>query len=180
MTVSHVLGCGIQGGRPEYYRGVALETNLLPKVQVDIVVSKIPRPRRDQNRPKRPLHRPRQDLRLRRRKRRKNSHRRRGLRSFAGCGVRLREPLNKSSAAVSGFFSSTLRYRKREILRSRCQRKLAYGCGIPLAGTYSIPPFSIPRLAEKSLAHSSCRFNQSFLRIIIEATPLLIMKCADK
>lgn len=42
MTVSHVLGCGVQGGRPEYYRGVAVETNLLPKVQVDIVVSKIP------------------------------------------------------------------------------------------------------------------------------------------
>ena len=42
MTVSHVLGCGIQGGRPEYYRGVAVETNLLPKVQVDIVVSKVP------------------------------------------------------------------------------------------------------------------------------------------
>ena len=42
MTVSHVLGCGVQGGRPEYYRGVPVETNLLPKVQVDIVVSKIP------------------------------------------------------------------------------------------------------------------------------------------
>lgn len=42
MTVSHVLGCGIQGGKPEYYRGVAVETNLLPKVQVDIVVSKVP------------------------------------------------------------------------------------------------------------------------------------------
>ena len=42
MTVSHVLGCGIQGGQPEYYRGVRLESNLLPKVQVDIVVSKIP------------------------------------------------------------------------------------------------------------------------------------------
>ena len=42
MTVSHVLGCGVQGGRPEYYRGVAVETNLLPKVQVDIVVSKVP------------------------------------------------------------------------------------------------------------------------------------------
>ena len=42
MTISHVLGCGVQGGRPEYYRGVALETNLLPKVQVDIVVSKVP------------------------------------------------------------------------------------------------------------------------------------------
>ena len=42
MTVSHVLGCGIQKGRPEYYRGVAVETNLMPKVQVDIVVSKVP------------------------------------------------------------------------------------------------------------------------------------------
>ena len=42
MTVSHVLGCGVQGGKPEYYRGVAVETNLLPKVQVDIVVSKVP------------------------------------------------------------------------------------------------------------------------------------------
>ena len=42
MTVSHVLGCGIQGGKPEYYRGVPVETNLLPKVQVDVVVSKLP------------------------------------------------------------------------------------------------------------------------------------------
>ena len=42
MTVSHVLGCGIQKGRPEYYRGVQVEANLLPKVQVDIVVSKVP------------------------------------------------------------------------------------------------------------------------------------------
>lgn len=42
MTVSHVLGCGVQGGKPEYYRGVAVETNLLPKIQVDVVVSKIP------------------------------------------------------------------------------------------------------------------------------------------
>ena len=42
MTVSHVLGCGIQKGKPEYYRGVQVETNLLPKIQVDIVVSKVP------------------------------------------------------------------------------------------------------------------------------------------
>ena len=42
MTVSHVLGCGVQKGKPEYYRGVQVEANLLPKVQVDIVVSKIP------------------------------------------------------------------------------------------------------------------------------------------
>ena len=42
MTVSHVLGCGIQKGKPEYYRGIQVEANLLPKVQVDIVVSKVP------------------------------------------------------------------------------------------------------------------------------------------
>ena len=42
MTVSHVLGCGIQKGKPEYYRGVQIEANLLPKVQVEIVVSKVP------------------------------------------------------------------------------------------------------------------------------------------
>ena len=42
MTVSHVMGFGAQKGKPEYYRGVPVETNLLPKVQVDIVVSKIP------------------------------------------------------------------------------------------------------------------------------------------
>lgn len=42
MTVSHVLGCGIQKGKPEYYRGVQVEANLLPKVQIDIVVSKVP------------------------------------------------------------------------------------------------------------------------------------------
>ncbi len=42
ITVSHVMGCGQQKGKPEYYRGVAVETNLLPKVQVDIVVSKVP------------------------------------------------------------------------------------------------------------------------------------------
>ena len=42
MTVSHVLGCGIQKGKPEYYRGVQVEANLLPKVQVDIVVCEVP------------------------------------------------------------------------------------------------------------------------------------------
>ncbi len=42
MTVSHVLGCGIQKGKPEYYRGVQVEANLFPKVQVDIVVSAVP------------------------------------------------------------------------------------------------------------------------------------------
>ena len=42
MTVTHVLGCGAQKGQPEYYRGVPVEANLLPKIQVDIVVSKVP------------------------------------------------------------------------------------------------------------------------------------------
>ncbi|MBP5313990.1 MAG: ammonium transporter [Eggerthellaceae bacterium] len=42
MTVSHVMGYGMQKGHKEYYRGVAVETDLRPKVQVDIVVSAIP------------------------------------------------------------------------------------------------------------------------------------------
>ncbi|PWM43620.1 MAG: adenylate cyclase [Clostridiales bacterium] len=42
MTVTHVLGCGAQKGKPEYYRGVVQEVNLLPKVQVEIVVCKVP------------------------------------------------------------------------------------------------------------------------------------------
>jgi len=42
MTVTQVLGCGIQKGKTEYYRGVEKEINLLPKVQVAIVVSKVP------------------------------------------------------------------------------------------------------------------------------------------
>lgn len=42
MTVSQVLGCGAQKGKPEYYRGVAVESNLLPKMKVEIVVCKVP------------------------------------------------------------------------------------------------------------------------------------------
>jgi Amt family ammonium transporter len=42
MTVTQVLGCGIQKGKPEYYRGVEMEMNLLPKVQVEIVVATVP------------------------------------------------------------------------------------------------------------------------------------------
>lgn len=34
MTVSHVVGCGVQKGKLEYYRSAPVETNLLPKVQV--------------------------------------------------------------------------------------------------------------------------------------------------
>lgn len=42
MTISHVMGYGQQKGKPEYYRGVAVETNFVPKIQAEIVVSKIP------------------------------------------------------------------------------------------------------------------------------------------
>jgi Amt family ammonium transporter len=42
MTVTNVLGCGMQKGSTEYYRGVPMEMNLLPKVQIEIVVSKVP------------------------------------------------------------------------------------------------------------------------------------------
>ena len=42
MTVSHVLGCGIQKGKPEFYRGVEVEPSLLPKIQMDIVVARVP------------------------------------------------------------------------------------------------------------------------------------------
>ncbi len=42
MTVFNVLGYGLQGGRTEYYRGVEVETHLLPKIKVEIVVSKVP------------------------------------------------------------------------------------------------------------------------------------------
>ena len=42
ITVINVMGCGMQHGANEYYRGVPVELNLLPKIKVEIVVSKIP------------------------------------------------------------------------------------------------------------------------------------------
>ena len=43
MTVTKVLGCGIQKGQDRYYRGVKIESmDLKPKVQVEIVVAKVP------------------------------------------------------------------------------------------------------------------------------------------
>ena len=42
MTVINVMGCGMQKGASEYYRGVQMDINLLPKVKVEIVVSKVP------------------------------------------------------------------------------------------------------------------------------------------
>ena len=41
MTVSTVMGCGIQKGKSGQYRGVKTNMNLLPKLQVDIVVSEV-------------------------------------------------------------------------------------------------------------------------------------------
>ena len=42
MTVSHVLGCGMQKGYKEYYRGAEVEINLRPKIKVEVVVSLVP------------------------------------------------------------------------------------------------------------------------------------------
>lgn len=42
MTVTNVLGYGLQGGNTEYYRGVEFKTHLLPKIKIEIVVTKIP------------------------------------------------------------------------------------------------------------------------------------------
>lgn len=42
MTVSHVMGCGVQKGQPEYYRGVPVEASLLPKIRIDVVVCAVP------------------------------------------------------------------------------------------------------------------------------------------
>lgn len=42
MTVTNVLGCGMQKGSTDYYRGVKVETHLMPKVKVEIVVCKVP------------------------------------------------------------------------------------------------------------------------------------------
>ena len=42
MTVTQVMGCGIQKGAGEKYRGVEMDATLLPKIKVEVVVSKIP------------------------------------------------------------------------------------------------------------------------------------------
>ncbi len=42
ITVTQVLGCGAQKGATKYYRGVEMEMSLLPKVKVEVVVSKVP------------------------------------------------------------------------------------------------------------------------------------------
>ncbi len=42
ITVTQVLGCGAQKGATKYYRGVEMEMSLLPKVKVEVIVSKVP------------------------------------------------------------------------------------------------------------------------------------------
>lgn len=42
ITVTQVIGCGVQRGKAEYYRGVPVEMNLLPKIKVEVVVAKVP------------------------------------------------------------------------------------------------------------------------------------------
>ena len=42
MTCTQVMGCGIQKGSGERYRGVEVDATLLPKIKVEVVVSKIP------------------------------------------------------------------------------------------------------------------------------------------
>ena len=42
MTVTQVMGCGIQKGAGEKYRGVEMDATLLPKVKVEVIVGNIP------------------------------------------------------------------------------------------------------------------------------------------
>ena len=42
MTVTNVLGCGVQKGHKEYYRGREVDVKLLPKIKIEIVISDVP------------------------------------------------------------------------------------------------------------------------------------------
>lgn len=42
MTVTQVVGCGVQKGKTEFFRGIPVNMNLLPKLKVEIVVSTVP------------------------------------------------------------------------------------------------------------------------------------------
>jgi len=42
MTVTQVMGCGIQRGSGEKYRGVEVDATLLPKVKLEVIVGSIP------------------------------------------------------------------------------------------------------------------------------------------
>ena len=67
MTVTEVMGCGVQKGVTELYRGVPVDITVHPKVQVDVVVFQGSGGYRGGNRQESPLyrsHRRRQDLHL--------------------------------------------------------------------------------------------------------------------
>lgn len=42
MTFTQVVGCGMQKGSIDYYRGVPVDITLLPKVKIELVVCKVP------------------------------------------------------------------------------------------------------------------------------------------
>ena len=42
ITITNVMGCGVQKGSRTYYRGIEMDMNLLPKIKIEIVVSMIP------------------------------------------------------------------------------------------------------------------------------------------
>ena len=42
MTMSQVMGCGIQKGSSDRYRGAVIDSTLLPKVKVEVVIAKVP------------------------------------------------------------------------------------------------------------------------------------------
>lgn len=42
MTFSHVLGCGLQKGKTEFYRGNKISIDLLPKAKIEVVVCEVP------------------------------------------------------------------------------------------------------------------------------------------
>ena len=42
MTITQVMGCGIQKGMGEKYRGVEMDVNLLPKMKVEVVIGNLP------------------------------------------------------------------------------------------------------------------------------------------
>ncbi|MBO5161591.1 MAG: ammonium transporter [Lachnospiraceae bacterium] len=41
ITITNVMGCGVQKGSNKYFRGIPVGMQLLPKVRVDVVVSKV-------------------------------------------------------------------------------------------------------------------------------------------
>lgn len=42
MTVTQVMGCGIQKGAGEKYRGVEMDVTVLPKIKVEVIIGSIP------------------------------------------------------------------------------------------------------------------------------------------